>query len=91
MKTVQEMIAVMQHFADGGKVEANSGGNWNAVEKPLWIWNSCDYRIAQPKKTQVKLLAWFDGKDLLWRSEESVSLDSWKRVPAEDKTIEVEG
>ena len=37
MKTIREQIAVMQHFADGGKVEMQyADGTWKLNESPQW-------------------------------------------------------
>lgn len=145
MKTIQEQIAVMQHFAAGGKVEFCSGANWLKCTDPLWNWLLFDYRIAEeadpyaelkkaaadptkqirlldaddkgnhsewkdswynwrwffppeeyeirdkPKPMKkVKLLAWFTGERLTWMAEEYSPLEKWRRVPIQDKVIEVE-
>lgn len=140
MKTIQEMIKVMKHFADGGEVECRIIRDWFSAPNPSWNWDSADYHIKQPVdpyaelkaaaadptkqvKTKychewrdagrnwvwnlsasdyeirdkpkpmkrVKLLAWFDGVSLLWRAEECPLLETlWKRIPSEDKVVEVE-
>ena len=143
MKTIQEQIAVMQHFVDGGRVERmDYKGDWHLVSALVWDWHVWDYRIveeeevdpyaelklaaADPTKQirdkvantpwydstsfavftlpashyeirdkpkpmkKVKLLAWFTGERLTWMSEEYSPLEQWRRVPAEDKEIEVE-
>lgn len=142
MKTIQEQIAVMQHFANGGKVEAQDiGGYWGTVCTPYWDWDNFDYRIKvevdpyaelkaaakdptkqiktkychgwsdagrnwswdlmpeeyeirdKPKpRKKVKLLAWFTGDSIAWLEEckQPISYWCWKRVPSEDKIIEVE-
>lgn len=138
MKTIQEQIAVMQHFADGGEVEKHYGvDGWEVVFNPAWNWSTQDYRIKQvdpyaelkaaavdptkqisvggfvwhdagtidcdwslpvdrycirdkPKPMKkVKMLAWFDGFGLFWRTEKYESKTA-KRVPMQDKVIEVE-
>ncbi len=136
MKTIQEQIAVMQHFADGGQVERmNYKGDWCIASAPVWDWHVFDYRIAEidpyaelkksaadptkqirvnvanapwydstsfvvftlsashyeirDKPKKVKLLAWFTGERLVWVVEEYTVLSDWKRVPSEDKEIEV--
>jgi len=56
MKTIQEQIAVMQHFANGGKVEylSNEIDNiWYQCTHPSWNWIECQFRIAQPKKQKM--------------------------------------
>jgi hypothetical protein len=140
MKTLQEQIEVMQHFADGGNIERRCfDGTWVDIEDPDWSWDKSVYRIKvevdpyaelkeavvdptkqvrikgkgewmdagkdwvwcyrpdqyeirdKPKPVKkVKLLAWFDGIHLFWHEENSSTCDEWKRVPAEDKVIEVE-
>lgn len=48
----REAAKVMQHFADGGEVEAmaRGGTRWNDHSEPAWAWASCDYRIKpQPR------------------------------------------
>lgn len=54
MKTVKEMIAVMQAYLDGRKIEAkpNSEKYWNDVGNPVWDWQTYDYRIA-PQEIEV--------------------------------------
>lgn len=142
MKTIEQQIAVMQHFANGGEVEANfTGKTWVTINSAVWDWASYDYRIkevadpyaelkaaaADPTKQirvkghpwvdggyrpdhwswchpvdqyeirdkprTVKLLAWLrtDGF-LTWRTTERHLPPSrdWRRVPSEDKTVEVE-
>ena len=141
MKTIQEQIAVMQHFDDGGKVEMQyADGTWKLNDAPQWEWCDIDYRIAEidpyaelkkaaadqtkqircrhtdnwgvwkdncsdwvwvlpvdcyeirdkPKPMKkVKLLAWFDGCVLFWRTE-NFMYESYKRVPGKDMEIEVE-
>ena len=57
MKTIEEQIEIMQHFANGGEIEyihktlkddiyeLCSKGNWN------FDWQKYDYRIKEQKKT----------------------------------------
>ena len=51
MKT-EEMIKVMQHFADGGEVEYAEIGfdEWKIANKPCWNWSDYKYRIKEPKQ-----------------------------------------
>ena len=55
MKTinnVNEMIEVMQHYANGGEVEKLcEPDDWYIVAKPLWDWKNDCYRIKEKKKT----------------------------------------
>ena len=52
-KTLQEQIEVMQHFANGGKIETKAFHNsgWMGVDFPKWDWSIQDYRIKEQKKT----------------------------------------
>lgn len=53
--------------------------------------NMRDLTWEKPKTTkQVKLLAWFDGYCLVLVTDKEPVPSDWKRVPAEDKVIEVE-
>ena len=58
-----------------------------------WRWDTpaeC-YEIRDKPKPlkKVKMLAWFDGGSLFWRTE-NYSYSAYKRVPMQDKVIEVE-
>ena len=53
MKTIQEQIQVMQHYANGGDIEIFSNDNWVDAINPGWNWNHCDYRIKEQKKTVI--------------------------------------
>jgi hypothetical protein len=56
MKTVKEMMAVMQAWLDGRKIEVkpNTERVWNEVGMPQWDWYNCDYRI-KPEDVKVYL------------------------------------
>lgn len=49
---IEEMIKVMQHFADGGEVECAEIGfdEWEIANKPCWNWSDYNYRIKEPKQ-----------------------------------------
>ena len=52
--TIQEQIQVMQHFANGGKVERKSDDCWEDISRPNWDWLHNDYRIKQePSKQEI--------------------------------------
>ena len=53
MKTIEEQIAVMQHFANGGKVEVFDSGykSWEELENTDFNWRYRDYRIKEKKQT----------------------------------------
>ena len=47
MATLQEQIAVMQHFANGGKVEyMQPKGEWAPINSPCWNWLQNSYRVS---------------------------------------------
>lgn len=53
MKTIKEMIAVMQAYADGKTIECYGYSylnNWTEVENPKWDWWNYDYRVKQEPK-----------------------------------------
>ena len=51
---ISEKIKVMQHYADGGKVEYSEkkGGvnHWTTVTSPSWDWAYFEYRIKEQKQ-----------------------------------------
>lgn len=48
MKTIEEQIKVMQHFADGGEVESiDIYGKWYRSITPSWNWGVKNYRIKE--------------------------------------------
>lgn len=53
MKTIEEMIEVMQHFANGGEVERfkETIGEWERIKDPKFDWLNKNYRIKEQKKT----------------------------------------
>lgn len=57
MKTIQEIIKVMQHFANGGEVECRTARDWFTAPNPSWNWGSADYRIKQPVDPYAELKA----------------------------------
>ena len=86
----QEMIEVMQHFADGGKVEFchNGDGEWFPTRTPAWDWAITTYRIA-PRKTTIHVYGWLvKGEAKLLES--CVSPTGAIRLPQLDRVLEVE-
>ena len=55
---LKDKIKVMQHFADGGKIEYSylRLNAWKLADAPIWDWCTYDYRI-QPPKTKQPLTA----------------------------------
>ena len=49
---LEEMIKVMQHYADGGEVEysVRESNVWNKASTPVWDWTEFDYRIKKQKQ-----------------------------------------
>ena len=48
MKSVQEQIKVMEHYANGGEIEITCDeSSWITVENPAWNWVTYDYRIKE--------------------------------------------
>ena len=49
MKSLKEQIEVMQHFLNGGEIEAINEhvDYWYDEKKPNWDWNLHDYRIKE--------------------------------------------
>ena len=56
---LKEMIKVMQHFENGGVVEATTRGElfWDKVTSPCWNWVEFDYRIKEQKQ-KVTIEKW---------------------------------
>ena len=55
-----EMIKVMQHYENGGKVEYREKGStkdWRKNNDPYWIWDTYDYRIREPEE-EVTIETW---------------------------------
>lgn len=74
MKTLSEMIAVMQGAADGKKVESSrypagiDGPIWRHSPEPSWDWVNYDYRIApEPPKPKTVPMAFDDRRKLIGR------------------------
>ena len=61
--THDEMIAVIQHHKNGGKVELKAKNNslWRITEKPIWDFEIFDYR-AKPEPHVVWQLRTEEGE-----------------------------
>jgi len=64
--TTEEMIAVMQHYANGGTVQIRlwSNGELRDSTNPSWCWGENEYRIKpaerkqpQPQEMDLMLIA----------------------------------
>lgn len=91
-----EAIKVMQHYADGGEVECAerrgfSQGVWCDEYSSTWDWITYNYRIKKTTK-KIKLEAWLVDGELQWHREDRmvVGANHSKRIPSEDKWVEVE-
>lgn len=74
-KTTEEMIAVMQAFVEGKKIEGSvSGKTWELTEAPLWDWRTVDYRVAEelPLPIERWALVSATGYTLAWGDERTI-------------------
>jgi hypothetical protein len=55
----------------------------------MWAKSALYRSRPVPKTRKVKRLAYDDGYELFWRAETVTPTPTWRRVPAEDKEIEV--
>jgi hypothetical protein len=90
----------LEDLTDVGWAQANKweiqrlvtgGYGWVPWDGKTWAINA-QYRgrPAQPKKVTVKLLGWLAPSGLLYHATADYTQGDWKRVPSEDKTVEVE-
>ena len=90
-----EAIKVMQHYANGGEVEQRLRDDdeldWFFNDFPTFDFLHYDYRIKKVTK-KIKLYAWLVDGVLQWHREDRmvVGANHSKRVPSEDKWVEVE-
>ena len=56
---LKEMIKVMQHYENGGKVECSFKGedDWKIDSHPAWNWYYFDYKIKEQKQ-KVTIEKW---------------------------------
>ena len=83
MKTIVEMMEVMEHFDSGGEVEFGRYGVWVDAEQPNWDWASNDYRIKQAPKV-TKYLCYDYGGQLCWWKDGGAN---GKRIPQLDMEV----
>lgn len=87
MKTIEEMIKVMEHFKNGGEVEWRSDdilAVWMDLRSGHFNWIGNDYRIKEQKKT-VTIEKWLLERDgditAVEGNEDSLtSWNGWKKV-----------
>ena len=98
---LSEMIKIMQHYENGGKVEfleKKGGGNhWATVISPSWDWACFDYRIKEQKQ-KVTIEKWLlknasNGEYFIYDSsrvdlylKETISIEKVKLI----KSYEIE-
>ena len=88
MMTCDEMIAVIQHYKDGGEVEVFKDKSWNKIiGDPSWNFRDCMYKpYIEPKPKKVIVLeTWLCEKDGIYEVKESSNIISyvnnhWKTV-----------
>ena len=80
MKTINEMVKVMQHYASGGEVEfKDSFREWRIATTPMWDWTCFDYRIKEEKKTVI-IEKWLCKNKLhIYYIVESSDIDSFHK------------
>ena len=71
MMTIDEMITVLTHYKNGGKVQARNHYSTEWLDfkegcKPEWIFSTCDYR-AKPIFIYAEIMA--DGKAIQYSTE----------------------
>lgn len=61
INVLKEMIKVMQHYDNGGKIEysekKDGNNHWTTVTSPSWDWAYFDYRIKEEKQ-KVTIEKW---------------------------------
>ena len=92
--TPHKHAALIKQWAEGAEIEYKGldSGKWLFVSNPNWE-SPQELRVkpAAPKLRKVKMLGWLTkGSGLMLYGSDITPNDSWKRVPAEDKIIEVE-
>ena len=91
VKTIKEMIKVMEHYVNGGEVEFitkeyNIGARWETVTLPSWDWSNFDYRIKQLKQ-KVTIEKWLiEDKNSIKVVVETSDINPWlKSFPTAQK------
>ena len=77
-KDLKEQIEIMTHYLNGGEVEyvERDYVNWERVIKPIWDWDSFDYRIAHSKQ-KVTIEKWLIEENDIKFVVETSEIDSW--------------
>jgi hypothetical protein len=80
--------------ADPTKQIRCGGSLWFDAGSRSWTW--CEppekYEIRDKPKPmkKVKMLAYANDMAMFWRTEDFPTITGWKRVPSEDKEVEIE-
>lgn len=81
--TPKEIIAVVQHFDAGGKVQSLRFNHqeWRDIDDPEWNFEDYDYR-PKPKSLELWVNVYDSGQTFVHRSEEAarLSLESGRTV-----------
>lgn len=75
--THDEMIAVIQHHKNGGKIEVRYRGRdglWGEDDHPVWNFDFCDYR-AKPVPVERWAIEWESGNITYYLSKKSAEED----------------
>lgn len=67
MKTIQEMIAVMQAYEDGKEIELRrlADSKYYDCKNPSWNWDNYDYRVKVVKEAPEYIPFTFEDADFL--------------------------
>ena len=87
--------AMIKEWLDNGMPEVEfqslNGGGWSKIKNPAW--DECyEYRLVYPPKPKkkIEMLCWLRNDMLIWQMDRCSGDAHWKRVPSEDKIIEVD-
>lgn len=93
MKTIQEMIEVMQAFNEGKSIQfkANTGIFWHDITNPKWDWISYDYRVVIKPKTRPmtleEIIEWRKKSNgvIFWYGSTLKEITTVKKIIPEEK------
>ena len=88
-KTIKEMIEVMEHYENGGKVEFKVNNPYNfewRASTPSWNWDAFEYRI---KKQKVTIEKWLVEENGIKFVVETSDIDSWLKPFATSKKLKL--
>ena len=91
---IDEMIKVMQHYADGGEIEVSYEGKdiWHDATTPCWDWEEFDFRIKKQKQ-KVTIEKWLmldtSGDYIVFETSDITTLNGYEAIKLLE-TYEVE-